>query len=112
MTLKLRENKDDVAGGLTPKDYKDAIDVQDACNLSGVVHELSRVLPRIRAEVQDTDAINTHPIVRMYVDKLCHLSKLGEHSEPVSNSERTIYTAYAVCRDRSEATCEQSEQTR
>lgn len=61
---------------LTPKDYATAIFAQDACNLSGVVHTLAELLPRIREEPDctGTDFVNTHPIVVLYVNKLSSLS--------------------------------------
>jgi hypothetical protein len=60
---------------LTKADWQSALDVQDACNLSGVVHSLARILPRIREEVQSTGLVNEHPIVVLYVDKLASLAR-------------------------------------
>jgi hypothetical protein len=65
---------DDIPPGLA----KDALLVQDACNLSGVVHSLSRAMHAIW-EVSNrkglgTDYVNQHPIVAMYLDKLCQLN--------------------------------------
>jgi hypothetical protein len=55
-----------------------AIDVQDACNLSGVVHSFSRAMEVLWAEARannhGTDWINTHPIVTLFIDKLSHLN--------------------------------------
>lgn len=80
---------------LTPKDYKLAITVQDACNLSGVVHSLAELLPRIREEPDctGTDFVNSHPLVVMYVNKLSALSNAEE--------ELVFGTAYAECKKRS-----------
>lgn len=62
--------------GLTKRDWQNAMDVQDACNLSGVVHSLAELLPRIRQEPDctGTDYVNRHPIVVMYVNKLASLT--------------------------------------
>jgi len=59
---------------LTKTDWQRAIDVQDACNLSGVVHSLAEVLPRIREDNPGTAHVNRHPIVVLYVSKLSSLS--------------------------------------
>lgn len=56
---------------------KDALLVQDACNLSGVLHSFSQAMEAINAAMRDagegTDWRNNHPIVRLYVDKLASL---------------------------------------
>ena len=63
---------------LTKRDYQDAIDVQDACNLSGVVHSFDKIVSRIWDEAREkglgTDYVNRHPIVVMFVSKLASLS--------------------------------------
>lgn len=53
---------------ITAKDYQDAINVQNACNASGVAQSLASVIKEIEAE--STDERNTHPIVKLYVYKL------------------------------------------
>lgn len=67
-----------MSDGLTPRDFKDAIDVQDACNLSGVVRSFSRVVTRIWEEArkrgQGTEWVNKHPICILYANKLCNLT--------------------------------------
>ena len=55
------------------------LDVQDACNLSGVVHSFSRAMDVLWAEARDgegrgTEWINTHPIVTLFIDKLASLN--------------------------------------
>lgn len=65
---------------LTARDYQDAIDSQNACNLSGVIHSLSRVLPAIWAESNGTDEVNQHPIVKLYAEQIAHLSNGREYS--------------------------------
>lgn len=66
--------------GLLPQDWSDAMSVQDACNLSGVVHAFSGVMPRIWQEVVrnggGTDDVNRHPICIMYASKIESLTKL------------------------------------
>ena len=62
---------------LTLSDYEDAMYSQSACNLSAIAHSLTDVLGRIRQEVHGTDAVNKHPIVRLYVEQMAHLSGAG-----------------------------------
>jgi hypothetical protein len=55
-----------------------ALDVQDACNLSGVVHAFSRAMSVLWEEAhrtgQGTDWVNKHPIVTLFIDKLASLN--------------------------------------
>lgn len=52
---------------LTVANYQEALDVQDACNLSGVAHLLTRVLGKLEG---GTSERNQHPIVRLLVYKM------------------------------------------
>lgn len=54
-----------------------AIDVQNACNLSGVVHSLADICSSLR-ELPDctgTAWVNEHPIVTLFIDKLASLNR-------------------------------------
>jgi hypothetical protein len=53
-----------------------AIDVQDACNLSGVVHSFSTVISELRNDhnIQSTNDLNTHPICVLFADKINQLT--------------------------------------
>ena len=58
---------------------KEAIEIQDACNLSGLVHGWHRSIIELREElgkqgIFDTDKINQHPINVMWVSKLADLA--------------------------------------
>jgi len=68
-----------------------ALDVQDACNLSGVVHSFSRVMSFLSDEAnrtgKGTDWKNTHPIAVLFADKIADLSK--------SNNGTVYVNAYA-----------------
>lgn len=80
---------------LTPYDYRDAILVQDACNLSGVVRTFAEVMPKIRAEVEalgvhSTDAVNRHPIAVMFSSKIASLTG--------SDSMAAFSVAYDRCK--------------
>lgn len=52
--------------------------VQDACNLSGVVHSFDRDVSALwklaHENGQGTDWVNQHPIVVLYLDKLCDMA--------------------------------------
>ena len=60
------------------RDYEDALMVQSACNLSGVVHSFSEILSRLVKEAQEqgkgTDWINTHPICVLFAEQINHLT--------------------------------------
>ncbi len=52
---------------------KEALAVQDACNLSGVVHSFSRTMTRLRELLgpkAGTDEINHHPISVLWASKI------------------------------------------
>lgn len=74
---------------LTVHDYEMALLSQGAVNLSGLAHELSRVMPKIwaqsRAQGKGTEFVNTHPIVRLYLEQMMFLCA-RDYSE-----------AYAIC---------------
>lgn len=58
---------------------KTALAIQDACNLSAVVHELAGAVKELweyaRMSNQGTDWVNRHPITRAYISKLVSLSR-------------------------------------
>jgi hypothetical protein len=85
---------------LTKDDYRKAILAQDAVNASGLVHSLSEVMSRIRDEPDctGTDFVNTHPIVRMYLNKL--ISLCGG-ADTLDFSE-----AYATCKKKANPKCD------
>lgn len=57
-----------------------ALDVQDACNLSGVVRSFHTIVmevlwPEARKLGKGTDWVNQHPIVSLFLDKLASLNR-------------------------------------
>lgn len=68
---------------LSPMDYQRALDIQDACNMSGVIESLHAVLSSIRDEAHvkgyGTQWINEHPIIVMYASKIHSLSRADEY---------------------------------
>ena len=62
---------------------KTAIECQDACNLSGVLASLKEIVheviwPEARRLGKGTEYVNTHPIVTLFLSKLCSLNR-GYH---------------------------------
>lgn len=58
---------------------REALNVQDACNLSGVAHGFSRSISRLRVLLREqgkesTPEINTHPICTLWLDKMTDLN--------------------------------------
>jgi len=58
--------------------YEEALAVQNASNLSGVVHSFSRVLEILRGEGLSTDEIAAHPITRCWADKIASLTGIQD----------------------------------
>lgn len=59
--------------------YLDALLIQDACNLSGVVHSFSSTMSRLREilsqdEGFSTEKLNRHPIAILYSSKISSLT--------------------------------------
>ena len=85
----------------------DAITVQDACNLSGVVFSFARHMEAIcramREDGHGTDWKNAHPVAVMFASKIASLT----HCEDME----TFAAAYAMCRTAA-ATVEADEETR
>lgn len=56
-----------------------ALDVQNASNLSGVVHTFSNIISEVRYRLESegkksTDKVNQHPICILFSDKIAHLT--------------------------------------
>lgn len=72
-----------------------ALDIQDACNLSGVVFAFGRAMQAVcddsQAKGTGTRERNQHPIVTMHLLKLCELNGCGS----------TLHESY----DKAEAEC-------
>jgi len=64
---------------LIQHDWVEAYQVQDACNLSGVVHSfaamMSKILDESRARHKGTDWANQHPIAVLFADKIASLTR-------------------------------------
>ena len=67
---------------INKKVYKDTWAMMDACNASGVIHTLSKVItPTVWDEIHNGDykgEFNTHPLIVITVDKLMQLAGHGD----------------------------------
>lgn len=60
---------------ISEKTWEQGLHSQSACNLSGLAHFLVRILDELRANgINGTDALNTHPLVRLVVAQMAHLA--------------------------------------
>ena len=61
--------------------YQNALDVQSASNLSGVVFQFARDMKRINEEVRasggGTEQVNKHPVSRLYAEQIAWLTGAG-----------------------------------
>ncbi len=75
----------------------DALDVQDACNLSGVVHGFSRAVSVMRQDLgMDTPTCNENAITRMWLDKLNSLAGIQPLNDHDYNAK--IHAAFEWAR--------------
>ncbi len=82
----------------TQNPYQNALDVQDACNLSGVLFSFAKDMHTICDTEQHigTAAKNTHPVVLMYLWKLCQLAQIPYNTEHMA----ALAHAQCVCESR------------
>src|SRR5450631_205533 len=60
---------------ISKETWQRGIDSQIACNLSGLAHFLPRLLDELRENgINDTDALNTHSLVRLVVAQMTYLA--------------------------------------
>lgn len=73
--------------------YQEAVIVQDACNLCGVVQSFAKILPVImdesRAKGLGTDWVNQHPISKLFASKITSLSNAYNANE--------LMVAFDIC---------------
>jgi hypothetical protein len=53
---------------------REALLVQDACNIGGVSRSFAQAMADLHAHVPGTNERNTHPITRVWIDKLSALA--------------------------------------
>jgi len=75
-----------------------ALQVQDACNLSGIVKSFSEVMSAVWVEAsrleKGTDWVNTHPVALLFISKICDLSRYTYGNETSNFSK-----AYKACKE-------------
>ena len=69
---------------------QEAIDIQGACNLSGIILSFSKTIVELRAILMaqgkfNTDMLNRHPICVLYSSKIDSLSNGTEGFSPAYN---------------------------
>ena len=81
---------------ITKEQYKTALDVQNACNLSGVVFTFAEIMRSICDEAHEgghgTDWKNTHSICVLFADKIASLTQCDKeysraYTDAVNKSE-------------------------
>jgi len=71
---------------------KDAYDVQNACNLSGVVLSFAKAIVDLRQHTQGTDATNNHCVSVLWADKIAQLTGIQDlNNERVGKAYQEIY---------------------
>lgn len=71
-----------------------AIDVQSACNLSGVIHSFSEVMNVLWEEAhklgKGTDWVNEHPICRLFAEQIAHLTNKTDYYKASDICEKIV----------------------
>lgn len=71
---------------------REALAVQDACNLCGVAQSFARAMIDLGEHARGTDERNRHPIAILWSDKIAHLTgtqNLGD--DRVAEAYRAVY---------------------
>lgn len=89
---------------------QEALDVQDACNLCGVAQDFAKAMLDLGHHCpQGTKQRNTHPITKLWVDKLLSLAGLAHMDTYADVQELTgcnvlSQTVCAICGEESGST--------
>jgi len=77
---------------LESKDYQTAIDIQNACNLSGVINSFYHIMKKISQDAIEqghgTDWKNNHPICKLFAEQIYHLSNGIDYSKAFDECEK------------------------
>ena len=88
--------------------YRNALDVQSASNLSGVVFQFARDMERINEEVRasggGTEQVNRHPVCRLYAEQIAWLTGAGS-----CPNHATYIRAHDACQRKVEEEPSQAE---
>lgn len=70
--------------------YQQALDVQSACNLSGVIYSLKEVADKVWEEIRsgtsDVKKFADHPVMRLFAEQIYHLA-----------AHQDWHDAYEIC---------------
>ena len=76
--------------------YRNALDVQTASNLSGVILQFARDMQQVNEEVRasggGTEEVNKHPVCRLYAEQIAWLTGGGG-----CDSHATYVRAHDAC---------------
>lgn len=61
--------------------YNEAVQCQDACNLTAVVNALSRHCHALHDSGADTMTVRNDPAVKLFIGKLCSLANVSHDLE-------------------------------
>lgn len=84
---------------LTKADYEGALQVQDACNLAGVVRSFRDLMFKLTQEAdwkgKGLEYVHHHPITRLYISKIEHLTGYAKLnvSKELQNVEEIVCLA-------------------
>lgn len=91
--------------------YKNALDIQDACNSCGVIQQFAKDVKKLFDEARElgegTDYVNQHPVVILYLDKLCDLARYRDYREDKTMTQ-IFSEAFNICWNKAEKENEQS----
>lgn len=80
---------------------QEALDVQNACNLSGVAQAFARAMIDLGEHTKGTDERNRHPVAVLWADKIAHLTGTQDLGNDVTTK------AYSWAYDMVKATTEE-----
>jgi hypothetical protein len=66
---------------------REAISIQDACNLCGLAQRFAEVMIEL-GDCNGTGPRNQHPIARMWIDKFCSLARMKQDFESFGDTYR------------------------
>jgi hypothetical protein len=77
---------------------KEALAIQDACNLCGLAQRFAKVNSELIGHAQCTGTTwrNQHPVIKLWIDKFQHLARLPQsYGGGLNRADATA--AYAAC---------------
>ncbi len=91
--------------------YQNALDVQSASNLPGVVLQFARDMAKVNEEARanggGTELVNKHPVCRLYAEQIAWLTGAGG-----CDSHATYVRAHDACQRKVEEEQELDPQTK